>query len=68
MLHELVVRPDASWCHTAIHRRSVVWPCQVRRYQTEKRRPYFASFRDTATPSTSVAGRNPPDWWDQSDA
>ena len=25
-------------------------------------------FRDTATASTSVAGRNPPDWWDQSDA
>ena len=25
-------------------------------------------FCDTATSSTSVAGRNPPDWWDQSDA
>jgi curli biogenesis system outer membrane secretion channel CsgG len=24
--------------------------------------------RDTATRSTSVAGRKPPDWWDQSDA
>jgi hypothetical protein len=27
-----------------------------------------AKFRYTATLSMSVAGRNPPDWWDQSDA
>ena len=37
-------------------------------WDSDRRRRNFMSFRYTATLSTSVAGRNPPDWWDQSDA
>jgi len=46
----------------------IYWPIPLA-WKSDRRRLYFTSVRGTATPSTSVvAGRNPPDWWDQSDA
>ena len=66
------VKPEAAKPPSPVQnprRRLQIFPRSIPlAWKSDGRRPYFASFRDTATPSTSVAGRNPPDWWDQSDA
>jgi hypothetical protein len=58
--------PTSNSGHTA----SCLVPtiCTCRESRITKLRALLHEFSRHAKSSTSVAGRNPPDWWDQSDA